>query len=153
MPKNCGASGSSKTSSKQHGGRDKRGKRGGAGASGRGRGAPRQSSGNDEEYSSECCYRLGNLELEEGESDEEEGSDQEEEDQFGRKWPKIQPPFQVKMWDLGECDPKKCTGRRLARFDLVTILRPSQKFGGVVLDPLATQVDFQLRDYRLVDDK
>ncbi|XP_021967886.1 18S rRNA aminocarboxypropyltransferase [Folsomia candida] len=128
MPRHS-AAGSSRGGKDRKKGGDKRG------GGGRGRGSKFHDSNNED--SSECCQRLGNLKLED---DEESSQESEEEDQFGRKWPKINPPFNVAMWDLGQCDPKKCTGRKLARHNLVTILRPSHKFGGLVLDPLATQV-------------
>uniref|UniRef100_T1JGU4 18S rRNA aminocarboxypropyltransferase n=1 Tax=Strigamia maritima TaxID=126957 RepID=T1JGU4_STRMM len=48
-------------------------------------------------------------------------------------------PFPVCMWDLEQCDPKKCTGRKLSRFGLVKIIRLQQRFGGIVLTPTATK--------------
>ncbi|ODM98326.1 Ribosome biogenesis protein TSR3 [Orchesella cincta] len=94
---------------------------------------------------SECCRNMTELDLNKGNSDsssEDEDNPKEdmEEDQFGRLWPKISPPFSVAMWDLAQCDPKRCTGRKLSRHGLVTILKPSQRFPGIVLDPLAKQV-------------
>jgi len=44
------------------------------------------------------------------------------------------------MWDFEQCDPKKCTGRKLARFGVVKTLKISQRFNGVVLSPTGTDV-------------
>ncbi|GBF90622.1 ribosome biogenesis protein-like [Raphidocelis subcapitata] len=49
------------------------------------------------------------------------------------------PPFRLAMWDLGQCDKKRCTGTRLVRQGVVQELRLGQAFPGVILSPNGTR--------------
>lgn len=48
-------------------------------------------------------------------------------------------PVPLAMWDFGQCDAKRCTGRKLARMGVLRTLRISESGRGVVLSPLATR--------------
>lgn len=52
----------------------------------------------------------------------------------------IEVPFKVGMWDLKQCDPKRCTGRKLMRLEMIDKLGMSAIFNGIVLTPVATEV-------------
>lgn len=43
------------------------------------------------------------------------------------------------MWDFSQCDPKRCSGRRLARLKVLTEFKLNYRFSGVILTPSATR--------------
>ncbi|KZT54861.1 DUF367-domain-containing protein [Calocera cornea HHB12733] len=44
------------------------------------------------------------------------------------------------MWDFDHCDPKRCSGKKLARLGLIKDMRVGQRFRGVVVTPKGTSV-------------
>ncbi len=58
-------------------------------------------------------------------------------------------PVPLAMWDLNQCDPKRCSGRKLARLGCLRELRLQQRFPGVALTPSATDC-VSPGDYHLI---
>ncbi|KAN0084623.1 protein of unknown function (DUF367) domain containing protein [Tylopilus felleus] len=63
---------------------------------------------------------------------------EDEDDQPVLGSPKIDVP--VAMWDFDHCDPRRCSGKKLARLGLIKELKIGVRFRGVVVSPNATSV-------------
>jgi pre-rRNA-processing protein TSR3 len=50
------------------------------------------------------------------------------------------PAFKAACWDLGHCDAKRCSGKRLMRLGMMRELHVGQKFAGVVVSPKARKI-------------
>jgi pre-rRNA-processing protein TSR3 len=50
------------------------------------------------------------------------------------------PAFKAACWDLGHCDAKRCSGKRLMRLGMMRELHVGQKFAGVVVSPKAKKI-------------
>ncbi|KAG6020386.1 hypothetical protein E4U41_002864 [Claviceps citrina] len=50
------------------------------------------------------------------------------------------PAFKAACWDLGHCDPKRCSGKKLMRLGLMRPLHLGQRHNGVVITPNGRQV-------------
>ncbi|XP_045824995.1 18S rRNA aminocarboxypropyltransferase [Trifolium pratense] len=90
-----------------------------------------QSSRHSLDNESQSCVQ----ETREGDNEEAEGL--------------TQPKIKLAMWDFGQCDAKKCTGRKLSRFRLLKELRVTNGFGGVALSPVGQQC-VSREDYSLI---
>lgn len=66
--------------------------------------------------------------------------------------PPVVPKIQLAMWDFGQCDVKRCTGRKLSRFGYLKELRVGNGFGGIVLSPAGKQC-VSKEDYSLINRK
>ena len=53
--------------------------------------------------------------------------------------PASRPSFKAACWDLGHCDPKRCSGKKLMKIGLMRELHIGQKHSGVIISPNAKQ--------------
>ncbi|CAM1503770.1 Fc.00g013610.m01.CDS01 [Cosmosporella sp. VM-42] len=49
--------------------------------------------------------------------------------------PTQKPAFKAACWDLGHCDPKRCSGKKLMRIGLMRELHMGQRHNGVIITP------------------
>ncbi|KAG5984870.1 hypothetical protein E4U55_002798 [Claviceps digitariae] len=54
--------------------------------------------------------------------------------------PSGKPAFKAACWDLGHCDPKRCSGKKLMRLGLMRDLHMGQRHNGVIITPNGRQV-------------
>ncbi|KAF7712551.1 Ribosome biogenesis family protein [Penicillium ucsense] len=54
--------------------------------------------------------------------------------------PSTRPAFRAACWDMGHCDPKRCSGKRLMKLGLMRELHIGQRFPGVIVSPNAKKV-------------
>ena len=54
--------------------------------------------------------------------------------------PSSRPAFKAACWDLGHCDPKRCSGKRLVKQGLMREMRMGQRHPGVVITPNGKKV-------------
>ncbi|KAF2233751.1 RLI and DUF367 domain protein [Viridothelium virens] len=64
--------------------------------------------------------------------------------------PRSRPQYKAACWDLGHCDMKRCSGKRLMRLGMMRELHVGQKFAGVVISPKAKTV-LSLADKELLE--
>ncbi|KAI6204812.1 Ribosome biogenesis protein TSR3-like protein [Aphelenchoides besseyi] len=63
------------------------------------------------------------------ESDEETSESEEETDSL---------PCRLSMFDFNQCDPKRCSGRKLQRHGLISSIKMGSKYPGLLLSPAGT---------------
>lgn len=54
--------------------------------------------------------------------------------------PSSRPDFKAACWDLGHCDPKRCSGKRLMKLGLMRELHVGQRHPGVIISPNGKKV-------------
>ncbi|KAL0252343.1 hypothetical protein I308_101732 [Cryptococcus tetragattii IND107] len=78
---------------------------------------------------------------EESDSGSGSGSDKDsEEDEESSEEEPATIDVPVAMWDFDHCDPKRCSGKKLARHGLINAMRVGQRFRGIVLTPKGKKV-------------
>lgn len=94
-----------------------------------------ENDNEDEEESS----NKSNAESDSDASSEEESDNESSKEELDSEDQAI-PTYPVSMWDLNHCDPKKCSGRKLSRMNMIKSLRLGQRFPGLVLTPEGQKV-------------
>ncbi|BGP15868.1 hypothetical protein JCM10213_005646 [Rhodosporidiobolus nylandii] len=110
-----------------------RGRGKGKGSSARGGRAPRGGGGRDRTKYDGQFSEIPASAVDQERSGSEGGSGDEADELLANRVP-------VAMWDFDHCDPRKCSGKKLARHDLMQELRVGQRFQGLVMSPKGTQV-------------
>lgn len=61
-------------------------------------------------------------------------------DESGAASGSSRPEFKAACWDLGHCDPRRCSGKKLIRLGMMRDLHLGQRFNGVIITPNGKQV-------------
>ncbi|GAA6027395.1 hypothetical protein JCM8097_007826 [Rhodosporidiobolus ruineniae] len=110
-----------------------RGRGRGKSAASRGGRAPRGGGGRDRAYANSTFSEIPASAVDQLSGSEDGFADEAGDELLASRVP-------VAMWDFDHCDPRKCSGKKLSRLDLMQELRVGQRFQGIVMSPKGTQV-------------
>lgn len=62
------------------------------------------------------------------------------------------PPYKAACWDMGHCDPKRCSGKRLMKLGLMRELHIGQRHPGVIVSYVSRRIFWGLLACKLTID-
>ena len=107
----------------------------------------KKHNNNKKIYMKKSLYESSSKDNEDQEKDEKElGGEEEEDDEYEE--------FTIKLSMLyfDQCDPKKCTGKKMERLGLLKEIKFSKNYGGILLTPTGKKI-CSIEDHDIIEKK